>query len=77
VTNDEFACFWQLERLLDEHIEGMVVRTGITCHHGQYPRLACRWVGMDAGRRFLQCSAMDDPCEFKYWIDPEFSGRAK
>ena len=31
---------------------------------------------MDAGRRFLQCANVENPCDFKYWIDPEFSGRA-
>ncbi|CAN6297858.1 unnamed protein product [Urochloa humidicola] len=67
----------ELERLLDEHREGMVVKTDISCRHGQYPRLACSWSGIDAGRRFLQCSVNKDPCDFKYWIDPEFSGRAK
>src|SRR6185369_9708693 len=53
----------------------MVVRTGITCRHGQYPILACRWSGVDAGRRFLQCGNLENPCDFKYWIDKEFSGR--
>jgi hypothetical protein len=34
----------------------MVIRTGITCRHGQYPRVARCWSGVDAGRRFLQCA---------------------
>jgi hypothetical protein len=72
----EFAGSWQLEWLLEEHSEGMVVRTGISCRHGQFPRLACCWSGVDAGRRFLQCSNVENPCDFKYWIDPEFCGRA-
>ncbi|CAN6241353.1 unnamed protein product [Urochloa humidicola] len=67
----------ELEWLLDEHRDGMVVRTGITCRHGHYPILSCSWSGMDAGRRFLQCSNVEDPCDFKYWIDSEFSGRPK
>lgn len=66
----------QLECLLEQHSEGMVVRTGITCRHGNFPRLACCWNGVDAGRRFLQCSNVNNPCDFKYWIDPQFSGRA-
>jgi hypothetical protein len=32
---------------------------------------------VDAGRRFLQCADVLNPCDFKHWIDPEFSGRAK
>jgi len=66
----------ELKSLLEEHREGMVVRTGITCRHGQYPSFACGWSGVDAGRRFLQCANVENPCDFKYWIDPEFSERA-
>jgi hypothetical protein len=55
----------------------MVIRTGITCHHGQYQRVACCWSGVDAGRCFSQCADVLNPCDFKHWIDPEFSGRAK
>ncbi|CAN6358084.1 unnamed protein product [Urochloa humidicola] len=36
----------ELEHFLDEHREGALVRTGISCRHGQYPRLACSWSGM-------------------------------
>jgi hypothetical protein len=32
---------------------------------------------VDAGRRFLQCANVLNPCDFKHWIDPDFSGRAK
>jgi len=67
----------QLERLLGEHREGMVVRTGLRCHHGLYPILCCNWSGSTVGRRFLSCSQVEQPCEFKYWIDQEFSGRAR
>ncbi|KAG2579384.1 hypothetical protein PVAP13_6NG291300 [Panicum virgatum] len=54
----------ELEHLLDEHREGMVVRTGLRCHHDLYPILSCSW-------------SVLQPCSFKYWIDQEFSGRAR
>ncbi|KAG2618297.1 hypothetical protein PVAP13_3NG080008 [Panicum virgatum] len=67
----------QLEHLLDEHREGMVVRTGLRCHHDLYPILSCSWSGSDAGRTYLACPQVLQPCSFKYWIDQEFSGRAR
>ncbi|KAG2618296.1 hypothetical protein PVAP13_3NG080007, partial [Panicum virgatum] len=67
----------ELEHLLDDHREGMVVRTGLRCHHDLYPILSCSWSGSDAGRRYLACPQVLQPCSFKYWIDQEFSGRAR
>jgi hypothetical protein len=67
----------QLERILEEHREGMVVRTGLRCHHDLCPILNCCWSSSDAGRRFLACPLVAEPCEFKYWVDKEFSGRAR
>lgn len=67
----------QLETLLEQHLEGNVVRTGLTCRHGLAPILLCCWSGPDAGRRFLGCSQVEQPCDFKYWIDEQFEGRAK
>lgn len=67
----------QLETLLEEHSEGMLVRTGLTCRHGFFPILCCCWSGPDTGRRFLACSQVEQPCDFKYWIDEQFEGRAK
>ena len=66
-----------LETLLEQHLEGIVVRTGLTCRHGLAPILCCCWSGPDAGRRFMACSQVEQPCDFKYWIDEQFEGRAK
>ncbi|PUZ56437.1 hypothetical protein GQ55_5G300800 [Panicum hallii var. hallii] len=67
----------ELERLLDEHREGMVVRIGLRCHHDHYPILCCSWSGSNAGRRYLACPQVLQPCPFKYWINQEFTGRAR
>jgi hypothetical protein len=67
----------QLETLLEEHSEGMLVRTGLTCRHGFSPILCCCWAGRNAGRRFLACSNVEEPYDFQYWIDEEFEGRAQ
>lgn len=53
------------------------MRTGLRCRHGLYPVLACSWSDTDVGRRFLACSQVEEPCDFKYWIDQKFDGRAK
>jgi len=76
-ASDSTGMDLELEQLFGEHREGMVVRTGLRCHHGLYPILCCNWSGSTVGRRFLSCSQVEQPCEFKYWIDQEFSGRAR
>ncbi|KAG2542605.1 hypothetical protein PVAP13_9NG648800 [Panicum virgatum] len=54
----------ELETLLEEHSNGMLLRTGITCRHGCSPMLSCCWSEPDAGRRFLPCSIVEQPCDF-------------
>ncbi|KAG2558726.1 hypothetical protein PVAP13_8NG344900 [Panicum virgatum] len=61
----------ELETLLEEHSDGMLLRTGITCRHGCSPMLSCCWSGPDAGRRFLTCSIVEQPRDFQYWIDEQ------
>jgi hypothetical protein len=34
------------------------------------PILCCCWFG-------LACSQVEQPCDFNYWIDEQFEGRAK
>jgi hypothetical protein len=43
----------QLETVLEEHSQGIMVRTGLICRYGLAPILCCCWSSPDAGRRFL------------------------